>query len=717
MSSVFRNFSDTEITFLKGVGPERASVLAKELGIRTFGELLQHYPFRYVDRTRIYKIREITADLPYVQVKGTIRNVEMAGDLRKKRLVAQLEDDTGTLELVWFQGVKWIAPKIKPGTEFIAFGKPSLFNRGYNMAHPELELASEANMAQARKLMPVYSSGKLLEKKGLDSKGIWKIQKELVSRIKGQIPEILPDYILDQHNLISKEEALQIIHQPENAQALARAEWRLKFDELFFLQLRMLRIKGLRKKNYKGILFTEVGHSFNDFYNNHLPFELTGAQKKVLREIRADLNSGHQMNRLLQGDVGSGKTVVALLSMLMALDNGYQSLLMAPTEILANQHFKNLSRLLEPMGVKIGLLTGSTKKSERTLLHDELRKGEMKILVGTHALLEEEVQFHQLGLTVIDEQHKFGVAQRSRLWTKGQTAIKNESGQETGRMVPHVLVMTATPIPRTLAMTLYGDLDVSVIDELPPGRKPIKTVHRYDSARQKVYGFLQDEIRKGRQIYIVYPIIEESKVLDYKNLEEGFKLVRKHFPEPDYSVGMVHGRLKNDVKEAQMRLFAEGKTRILVATTVIEVGVDVPNASVMVIESAERFGLSQLHQLRGRVGRGADESFCILMTGYELGNDARVRMETMVRTSNGFEIAETDLRLRGPGDVAGTQQSGIMDLHIADLSRDANLLQYSRDVAIKVLENDPLLEKPENMILNQELERIRKAKPYWGRIS
>ncbi|HET7818494.1 MAG TPA: ATP-dependent DNA helicase RecG [Bacteroidia bacterium] len=712
-------FLDTEITFLKGVGPDRAAVLAKELNVRTYGDMLRHFPFRYVDRTKIYTVKEITSDLPYVQLKGKITSAELVGDRNRKRLVAELEDETGSIELVWFQGIKWIFPKLKIGTEFIVFGKPTLFNRSYNIAHPEIELASEANITTVNRLVPVYHSGKLLEKKGLDSKGIWKLQRALIAQINKNIPETLSVDLKQQHHLIALEEAFKVIHQPANVQELNKAEYRLKFDELFFLQLRMLQIKGLRKKTYKGLVFSSVGTVFNDFYEKHLPFELTNAQKRVVKEIRADMATGNQMNRLLQGDVGSGKTIVALLSMLIALDNGFQACIMAPTEILANQHYKNIFRLIEKTNLQVQLLTGSTKQKDRKEIHENLLNGKTHILIGTHALIEEEVKFKNLGLVVIDEQHKFGVAQRAKLWKKSQTASE-------GWSPPHILVMTATPIPRTLAMTLYGDLDVSVIDELPPGRKPIKTVHRFYDARKKVFDFMRAELSKGRQIYVVYPIIEESEVLDYKNLEEGYEIIKKEFgpiqPLPSgrasgWAIGMVHGRLKNAVKDEQMKLFAGGATKILVSTTVIEVGVDVPNASVMVIESAERFGLSQLHQLRGRVGRGAEESYCILMTDYKLSSDARTRMETMVRTSNGFEIAEVDLRLRGPGDVAGTQQSGVLDMHIADISRDAKLLQYVRDVAVKVLEEDADLSLPPNAPLLHELGRMKKAKPYWGRIS
>ncbi|TAL62920.1 MAG: ATP-dependent DNA helicase RecG, partial [Bacteroidetes bacterium] len=619
-------------------------------------------------------------------------------------LVAELNDGTGVMELVWFKGIKWVAPKLKPGTEFIVFGKPSIFNGKINIAHPDIDLATEENMVIAKKLQPVYHTGEELKSKWLDSKGIWKLQRTLIAQINKNIPETLSQEIIKKYNLISREEACTIIHTPDNNEALQKAIYRLKFDELFFLQLRLLQIKGTRKKTYSGLVFDKVGTYFNDFYTDHLPFPLTNAQKRVLKEIRADMGTGKQMNRLLQGDVGSGKTIVALMSMLIALGNGFQASIMAPTEILANQHLKNLSRLLEKTNITVALLTGSTKQSERALIHKKLQSGELNILIGTHALIEDEVKFANLGMAVIDEQHKFGVAQRSKLWRKGTS-------------VPHVLVMTATPIPRTLAMTLYGDLDVSVIDELPPGRTPVKTVHRSYVKHPEVFQFIKQQIQKGRQVYVVYPIIEESKTLDYKNLEEGFELVKKNFPAPDFKLGMVHGRLKPKTKEEQMKNFASGETNILVATTVIEVGVDIPNATLMIIESAERFGLSQLHQLRGRVGRGAEESFCILMTKYELSSDARIRMDTMVRTTDGFEIAETDLRLRGPGDMAGTQQSGILDFKIADISRDSQLLQYTRGIAGELLQNDPELTQPGNVPILSELNRIKKAKPYWGRIS
>lgn len=705
-------FLDTEITFLKGVGPERAKTLNSALNIRTYADLLTHFPFRYVDRTKIYTIKEIMPDMPFVQFKGKIVHAAIKGEKRGMRLIAEVNDGTGVMELVWFKGIKWIAPKLKPGTEFIVFGKPTLFNGKVNIAHPDIDLATEENLVIAKKLQPVYHTGEELKSKWLDSKGIWRLERTLVAQINKNIPETLSQELIKKYSLISREEACKIIHTPDNNEALQKAIYRLKFDELFFLQLRLLQIKGTRKKTYSGIVFDKVGTYFNDFFNNHLPFPLMTAQKRVLKEIRADMGTGKQMNRLLQGDVGSGKTIVALMSMLIALDNGFQASIMAPTEILANQHLKNLTRLLEKTNITVALLTGSTKQKERDKIHERLQTGELNILIGTHALIEDEVQFKNLGMVVIDEQHKFGVAQRAKLWRK----TSFPSGRPGGA-IPHVLVMTATPIPRTLAMTLYGDLDVSVIDELPPGRTPIKTVHRSYAKHPEVFQFIKQQIQKGRQVYVVYPIIEESKTLDYKNLEEGFALIKKNFPEPEFKLGMVHGRLKAALKDEQMKKFAAGETNILVATTVIEVGVDVPNATLMVIESAERFGLSQLHQLRGRVGRGAEESFCILMTKYELSSDARIRMDTMVRTTDGFEIAETDLRLRGPGDMAGTQQSGVLDFKIADISRDSQLLQYVRDVAVEVLTDDPELIKPENSPMLAELNRIKRAKPYWGRIS
>lgn len=695
---------DTPIEFLKGVGPERAKILKSEIGVNTCGDLLRWYPFRYVDRTRFYKAREINADMPYVQLRGQITQVQVLGKQRQQRMVAMFRDDSGSLELVWFQGVKWLAGKFKPNTEYVVFGKPSVFNGKMNMAHPEVEEVNEENLRRSSALQPVYPATEKLKVKGLDSKGIMKLQKILYPQLEGNIPETIPDYLVHQLQLLSREQALKNIHFPSGEAILKQAENRLKFEEFLIIQLRLLRIRNQRKINFRGNVFEKVGDFFNTFYEKHLPFPLTGAQKRVIKEIRRDLGSGKQMNRLLQGDVGSGKTVVALLCMLIANDNGFQACLMAPTEILATQHYHTIRSLLGDMWVNVGLLTGNTKTSERKRLHEQLRNGTMHILIGTHALIEDEVQFQQLGFVVIDEQHRFGVEQRSKLWRKSLTP-------------PHVLVMTATPIPRTLAMTLYGDLDTSVIDELPPGRKPIKTIHGNDSQRLRVFGFMEEQIAEGRQVYIVYPLINESEKMDYKDLMDGFESISRRFPAPKYQVSIVHGQMKPAEKEMEMQRFVKGETNIMVATTVIEVGVNVPNASVMVIESAERFGLSQLHQLRGRVGRGADQSFCVLMTGDKISNDSRLRMRTMVETNDGFKIAEVDLKLRGPGDLEGTQQSGLMGLRIADITADAELLQQARVVASEILEKDPKLEQPQNKLLVELLNKELKDQVNWSRIA
>ena len=701
------NFLDTPIEYLKGVGPQRSELLKKELNIFTFNDLLTFYPFRYVDRTKFYKVKEINVDLPYVQLRGKINDVEMIGKNRGKRLVAYFGDETGTIELVWFQGIKWITEKLKPNTEFIVFGKPTVFNNKFNIAHPEIEEVSDENTRLAAALQPVYNTTEKLKARGLESRGILRLQKALVPSIKSRIPETLSAQIINALKLISREEALRNIHLPENPETLKKAELRLKFEELFFIQLRLLKAKQIRQKTYSGFIFSTIGNYFNEFYNKHLPFQLTNAQKRVIKEIRNDMGSGKQMNRLLQGDVGSGKTLVALMTILIALDNGYQASLIAPTEILANQHFNTLSRLLKDMNIQVALLTGSTKTAERKRIHWGLQDSEIKILIGTHALLEDEVQFNNLGMVVIDEQHRFGVAQRATMWKKGSPS----------QGVPHILVMTATPIPRTLAMTLYGDLDTSVIDEMPPGRKPVTTLHHFDSKRLRVFAFMKEQIKAGRQIYVVYPLIEESEKLDLKNLMDGYESIVREFPLPHYRVSIVHGKMKSSDKDWEMQRFVKGETQIMIATTVIEVGVDVPNASVMVIENAERFGLSQLHQLRGRVGRGADQSFCLLMTSYKLSSDAKTRIDTMVRTNDGFEIAEVDLRLRGPGDITGTQQSGIADLHIADLVRDVQILQLARYTASKILDNDPALEKAENTNIALQLANLNKNRPNWSRIS
>lgn len=698
------NFFQTPIEYLKGVGPKRAELLRKELHVSTFLDLLQYYPYRYVDRSKFFKVREINSDAAYIQLKGFISNIQFIGQGRGRRMTAKFTDDSGNIELVWFQGIKWLKDKFKPDVEYVVFGKPSLFNNKYNMAHPEVDPVEESELAVSETLQPFYSTTEKLSSRGLGNKSFAKITRTLVERAKGEIKENLSGEILQNLKLIPREDALINIHFPKNNQILQRAQSRLKFEELFFIQLEMLRHKLERNQKIKGQIFNSVGDYFNRFYKENLPFELTNAQKRVIKEIRADIGSGQQMNRLLQGDVGSGKTLVALMSMLIAIDNGFQTCLMAPTEVLANQHFKSISKFLEGLGIKLALLTGSSKTADRKVIHESLLNGELQILIGTHALIEEMVQFKNLGFVVIDEQHRFGVAQRAKLWEKST-------------IPPHVLVMTATPIPRTLAMTFYGDLDFSVIDELPPGRKPIKTYHYFDSKRLQLFGFLKKEIAKGRQVYIVYPLIQESEKLDLKDLQDGYESITRAFPLPDYAVSIVHGKQKPADKAYEMQRFIKGETQIMVSTTVIEVGIDVPNASVMVIENAERFGLSQLHQLRGRVGRGADQSYCILMTGYKITTEGKKRMETMVRTNDGFEIAEVDLKLRGPGDLTGTQQSGIIDLKIANLIKDEKILKYARDLANKLLDKDPDIAKPENKPIKNHLIQASKRKMNWGMIS
>ncbi|MBS1978772.1 MAG: ATP-dependent DNA helicase RecG [Bacteroidetes bacterium] len=695
------SFFDTSIEFLKGVGPQRAALLQKELGISTFGDLLQHFPFRYEDRTRFYKIREVTEDMPVVQIKGTVMRMDLAGHGFKKRLVAQLKDETGSMELVWFQGIRWIAQKIGPGVEYVVFGKPARYGRTISIAHPEMETVSEWGQKTGM-LQPVYPLTEKLRSRHIDSRLISRIEQEVLKNALPHIRENLPESLLRKHSFIGRREAIQRLHFPENLEQLAAAQRRTKFEELFFLQLRLLKMKVVRMEKYKGQVFQDTS-LLTRFYNEHLPFQLTGAQKKVIREIYQDMKSGHQMNRLLQGDVGSGKTIVAFICMLLVIGSQSQAALMAPTEILAQQHYNNLKKYADRMEIPIRLLTGSTKKAERKIIHKQLQDGTLKILIGTHALVEEEVKFAHLGLAIIDEQHRFGVAQRSKLW------------QKTTTIYPHVLVMTATPIPRTLAMTLYGDLDISVIDELPKGRKPIKTTHQYDSHRLQVNAFLKSQIEAGRQVYVVYPLIDESEKLDLKHLMDGYESITRAFP--DYAVSILHGQMKADAKDFEMGRFQRGETKIMVATTVIEVGVDVPNASVMVIESAERFGLSQLHQLRGRVGRGAEQSYCVLMTGFKLGAEARLRMETMVKTNNGFEIAETDLKLRGPGDLMGTQQSGLLDLQLADLTKDGLILQEAREAATAILHQDPELSSMPHLVIQQHLASLRKTAVNWAKIS
>lgn len=691
-----------DIKYLPGVGPQRAAVLNKELGIYSLHDLLYYFPYKYVDRSRIYSIREIDGAMPYIQLKGEILSFETVGEGRQRRLIAHFSDGTGVVDLVWFQGIKYLIGKYKVHQEYIVFGKPTLFNGRVNIAHPDIDPASDLKLSSMG-LQPYYNTTEKMKRSFLNSHAIEKMMNAVVQQLQAPLPETLSLSILARHHLMPLTEALINIHFPSNPELLRKAQYRLKFEELFYVQLNILRYAKDRQRKYRGYVFEKVGEIFNTFYSRNLPFELTNAQKRVLKEIRRDVGSGKQMNRLLQGDVGSGKTLVALMSMLIALDNGYQACMMAPTEILANQHYETIRELLYGMGIRVELLTGSIKGKRREAILSGLLTRDIHILVGTHAVIEDTVNFASLGLVVIDEQHRFGVVQRARLWTKNVQP-------------PHVLVMTATPIPRTLAMTLYGDLDVSVIDELPPGRKPIVTLHQFDNRRMSLYQSIHRQIAEGRQVYIVYPLIEESEKIDLKNLEEGYLHIREEFPE--CKVCKVHGKMKASEKDAQMQLFVSGAAQIMVATTVIEVGVNVPNASVMIIENAERFGLSQLHQLRGRVGRGAEQSYCILVTGYKLAEDTRKRLEIMVRTNDGFEIAEADLKLRGPGDLEGTQQSGVaFDLKIADIVRDGQLLQYVREVAQSVVDTDPNGVLPENEILWKQLKALRKTNVNWAAIS
>ncbi|HEX2922025.1 MAG TPA: ATP-dependent DNA helicase RecG [Bacteroidales bacterium] len=700
-----KDFFDTEITFLQGVGPKRAELFNNELGIFNFRDLLYYFPFKYIDRTRFYKVEELDPDLPFVQLKGFIKGFYTEGQGKGKRLVADFSDNTGTIKLIWFRGIKWITGSISPGIEYIVFGKPGVFNGMINIIHPEVEAVEKAGLRLNSGLQSQYSTTEKLKDQFLNSKTIGKLVGTLLKNINFKIPETLPPYFVTKYKLMELHEALHAIHFPPNPEVLERARYRLKFEELFYIQLNILRIKTNRNLKVKGFLFATVGENLNNFYNKKLPFSLTEAQKRVIKEIRKDMGSGKQMNRLLQGDVGSGKTLVALMSMLIALDNGYQSCLMAPTEILANQHYATISNLLDGLGIKVRLLTGSTGKASRKEITASLADKSLHILIGTHALIEDKVVFNNLGLVIIDEQHRFGVAQRARLWGKNQHP-------------PHILVMTATPIPRTLAMTLYGDLDVSVIDEMPPGRVPVRTMHFYDSERNKVFGFIRKQVADKRQVYIVYPLIRESESMDYKNLEDGWDMISRAFPSPQYCISIVHGKMTSSEKDISMKLFKNGTAQILVATTVIEVGVDIPNATTMVIESAERFGLSQLHQLRGRVGRGAEQSYCILMTPDKLSREALRRIEVMVKTSDGFEIAETDLQLRGPGDIEGTQQSGIpFNLRIADLAKDGQLIEYVRNIADEILSRDPLLETDQNAVIRYELKKQISGKQSWSKIS
>lgn len=696
------DLSTRDIKFLPGVGPKKAELFNKELKIFSFEDLLYYFPYKYIDRSRTYKIKEIDGNMPYIQLRGEILNFETQGEGKGRRLIARFSDGTGIIELVWFKGIKFIIEKYKPGIEYTLFGKPTRFGSKFNIAHPEIDPIDDI-IDKAPGLQAYYSTTEKMKSHFLNSKAIQKIMYNLWKSINGPLPETLPAQVIARSQVIYLTEAIQNIHFPQSPDLLRKAQFRLKFEELFYLQLNILRFTRQRQKKLGGFRFDHIGNYFNNFYHQCLPFELTNAQKRVLREIRADVGSGKQMNRLLQGDVGSGKTLVALMSMLMAVDNGFQACLMAPTEILASQHYESISELVAPIGIHVELLTGSTRKKERERIHEGLLTGDVNLIIGTHALIEDTVLFSNLGLVVIDEQHRFGVEQRARLWKKNNRS-------------PHILVMTATPIPRTLAMTVYGDLDVSVIDELPPGRKPIQTIHQYDNKRGALYASIRKQIEMGRQIYIVYPLIQESERSDLKNLEDGFKHIQEVFPE--FKVCMVHGKMKPAEKDAEMQKFVSGEAHIMVATTVIEVGVNVPNASVMIIENAERFGLSQLHQLRGRVGRGADQSYCILMTSHKLSQETRKRLEIMVRTNDGFEISEADLQLRGPGDMEGTQQSGIaFDLKIANIAKDGQILQLARDIANEILDKDPELSLTENYVLNRQLQKIFKKKINWSLIS
>ena len=691
------------ITYLSGVGPKKAEVLQKEASIVSYEDLLYYFPYKYMDRSRFYHVSEITSNMPYIQLKGKILSFEQLGEGRTKRLIGKFSDGSGTIDLVWFKGLNFVLSKLKINEEYIVFGKPSEFGRAYNMVHPDVDPIKEAEQI-ASGLTPFYNTTEKMKRAFLNSRAIQNLQYALLCNLNWQIPETLPAYLVDKIHLMPLPDAIRNIHFPSDITSLRNAQLRLKFDELFFSQLKMLRSANQRSKLLQGIVFTKVGDYFNTFYKEYLPFDLTNAQKRVVREIRSDMKSGKQMNRLLQGDVGSGKTLVGLLSMLLALDNHCQACMMAPTEILAAQHYSTIKAFLKDMDVEVALLTGSTKKRDRDKILPRIANGEIQIVIGTHALIEDTVIFSSLGLAIIDEQHRFGVAQRSKLWKKNP------------QIVPHMLVMTATPIPRTLAMTLYGDLDVSVIDELPPGRKPIKTIHLYDNNKSELFVFLRNEIRKGRQVYVVYPLIEGSEKLDYKSLEDGFEIFQEAFSE--YKVCMVHGKMKPSEKDSAMQQFVSGEAQILLATTVIEVGVNVPNASVMVIESAERFGLSQLHQLRGRVGRGAEQSYCILVSSYKLSAETRKRLGIMVDSNNGFEIAEADLRLRGQGDLEGTRQSGEgLDLKIANLASDGQILQFARDIAAEVLDCDPDLLSESNRILNERLKILYENKLNWGLIS
>tara|TARA_R110002072_G_scaffold117281_4_gene248171 strand:- start:4208 stop:6313 length:2106 start_codon:yes stop_codon:yes gene_type:complete len=698
------SFLQTPIEYLKGVGPNRADLLRKEAGIFTYQDLLHFFPNRYIDRTRYYKINELQQNNAEMQIIGKITHIKTVEQNKRKRLVATFTDETGTMELVWFRGLKWIKESLKINVPYVIFGKVNWFNGCFSMPHPEMELMEEHEQSLRSAMQPVYPSTEKLSNSGITNRIINKLMQQLFLDSKNKFSETLSKNILEELKLLPKNESLFNVHFPKSQVLLSKAQYRLKFEEFFYIQLQLIRKNLIHKSKIKGYRFEKVGPLFNTFYNAHLPFDLTEAQKRVIKEIRNDLGSNAQMNRLLQGDVGSGKTIVALMSMIIALDNGFQACLMAPTEILSVQHYNSLVEMCNNLEISISLLTGSTKTSERKIIHENLENGTLDILIGTHALIENKVKFKNLGLAIIDEQHRFGVEQRAKLWHKNE-------------FPPHILVMTATPIPRTLAMSVYGDLDISVIDELPPGRKQIKTVHRYDSNRLKVFKFIRDEIAKGRQIYIVYPLIQESEKMDYKDLMDGYESIEREFPKPKYQVSIVHGQMKAADKDYEMQRFVKGETQIMVATTVIEVGVNVPNASVMIIESAERFGLSQLHQLRGRVGRGADQSYCILMTSFKLSSDAKTRLETMVRTNDGFEISEVDLKLRGPGDMMGTQQSGVLQLKIADIMKDGDILKIARSYAWQLLKQDPSLTNPENIAVKNTYAQLTRYKNIWNYIS
>ena len=697
----------TKIEFLKGIGPTKAAMLQKELGIFTFGDLLQHYPFRYIDKTKFHRIKDITPDThESMQFRGIIRRIEVKGEGRKKRLVARFRDPSGAMDLVWFKGIYFIEKSLVVGSEYVVYGKPAFFGSQPNIAHPEIEVVSKNNTELAPTMDAVYPTTEKLKGKGLDPKGIRKIIGVLLNNLtEGDVPENIPEYVIKKLRFPSRFEAMKLVHQPKNNTEMVLGQNRLKFEELFMMQIKILQSKGRNQIAYRGWVFDKIGEHFNHFYHNKLKFELTGAQKRVIKEIRKDLGSSVQMNRLLQGDVGSGKTICAVMSILIALDNGFQTCLMAPTEILAQQHFDGISEDLEEMDITLGFLVGSVKGKKRKALLEKVANGEIDILIGTHALIEDPVIFKNLGLAIIDEQHRFGVKQRAKLWKKSKPNP------------PHVLVMTATPIPRTLAMTVYGDLDVSVIDEMPPGRLPVITVHRNESHRLRVFGFMKEQIAKGHQVYMVYPLIEESETLDLNNLMEGYESVSREFPIDKYQLSIVHGKMKAKDKDFEMQRFARNETQIMVATTVIEVGVNVPNATMMVIENTERFGLAQLHQLRGRVGRGGGEAYCILMSSYKLSNESRHRIKTMCETNNGFEISEADLKLRGPGNIAGTQQSGILNLKIADLVKDGKILKTAREIAKRIVEDDVNLERPEHLPLKEYMVLMSKAWKGWSMIS